>query len=689
MKSENRLTALTGGILAFLIALGTAGSLITAFGLPIRNLPLVVGSWAGFALLSALVFRWKHGGSAMLCLLAFLTGYIWHRGIAGEQLRSLLYRITYVYNSAYGWGVIRMTEDTWNAGAADWPMGILGCLIAVVVCCRVCRRKSCWPAVLGALLPMTACIVVTDTVPDILPLFCLLTGLILLILTASVRQENEEQGLRLTAMAFLPVVIALVSLFLAFPQKDYVNHSQEIRDRILESAEDFPLLVEQAAEKLVSEFQGGAPRQIDLADVGPHVPFSYPVMDITSRTGGTLYLRGQDFDGYTGSGWTSTHLREEPFFLPGETVDSVTIRTRSKKSLYYIPYYPAGELYLAGGTVENPEKEQEYAFSRSFLPEDWRMLTAGVSGDTGVPPELNPYLSLPEYTRRQAEQLTADLSSGTNTEIAHRIGALVCNSARYDLNTGHMPSGEPDFALWFLRSSDTGYCVHYATAATVLLRAAGVPARYVTGYMADTEAGKTVTVTEENAHAWAEYYEPLLGVWMVLEATPAQEQEDTAPPLPPGTQPTENPEPTEHSAASGEPTQEASRETTPSLQLPEPDPVKLTGIARLLVGLAAAIFIAKIQRSTRLQLRRRRQRTGSPSEQALARWREAELLSRLLGESPGEELTVLAQKAKFSRHELTAEELQRFDSYNRGCLRQLRQHPWYRQLIYQYICAIY
>ena len=101
------------------------------------------------------------------------------------------------------------------------------------------------------------------------------------------------------------------------------------------------------------------------------------------------------------------------------------------------------------------------------------------------------------------------------------------------------------------------------------------------------------------------------------------------------------------------------------------------------------VLVLMLQRSARLRLRRKLQRTGDVNKQALYRWREALRLSRLLKESPTEELIVLAQKAKFSQYELTQEELLQFDSFNRTCLKQLKKKPWYLQLIHQYIYAAY
>lgn len=59
--------------------------------------------------------------------------------------------------------------------------------------------------------------------------------------------------------------------------------------------------------------------------------------------------------------------------------------------------------------------------------------------------------------------------------------------------------------------------MHFANAAAVMLRALGVPARYVTGYCADVVDGKAI-VTSDNAHAWVEYFDERIG-WIPLDAT--------------------------------------------------------------------------------------------------------------------------------------------------------------------------
>lgn len=73
---------------------------------------------------------------------------------------------------------------------------------------------------------------------------------------------------------------------------------------------------------------------------------------------------------------------------------------------------------------------------------------------------------------------------------------------------------------YFLGESHEGYCVHYATAAALMLRYYGYPARYVEGFRVGEEAfsGGIATIRDYDEHAWVEIYDPYLG-WIPLEFT--------------------------------------------------------------------------------------------------------------------------------------------------------------------------
>jgi len=71
------------------------------------------------------------------------------------------------------------------------------------------------------------------------------------------------------------------------------------------------------------------------------------------------------------------------------------------------------------------------------------------------------------------------------------------------------PPPTPDHPVdGFLFDTRRGYCEHYASAFTVLMRAAGIPARVVTGYQGGemNPVGDYLIVRQSDAHAWSEVW---------------------------------------------------------------------------------------------------------------------------------------------------------------------------------------
>lgn len=92
----------------------------------------------------------------------------------------------------------------------------------------------------------------------------------------------------------------------------------------------------------------------------------------------------------------------------------------------------------------------------------------------------------------------------------------------YDYRPGVTPDNQ-DFAEYFLFDNKKGFCVHFATTATLMYRIFGFQARYVQGYavpasaFAEQEDGTyQAEVTGEMGHAWCETYD---GTWTVREHT--------------------------------------------------------------------------------------------------------------------------------------------------------------------------
>ena len=91
---------------------------------------------------------------------------------------------------------------------------------------------------------------------------------------------------------------------------------------------------------------------------------------------------------------------------------------------------------------------------------------------------------------------------------------------KYNKNSKELPSyvnDENSFLDYLLLELKEGYCVHFATAFTLLARQLGYPARYVQGYY--VRPGKNPVLIDENcAHAWTEIYFDNFG-WVRFEVT--------------------------------------------------------------------------------------------------------------------------------------------------------------------------
>ncbi|MEZ5470392.1 MAG: DUF3488 and transglutaminase-like domain-containing protein [Marinicella sp.] len=74
----------------------------------------------------------------------------------------------------------------------------------------------------------------------------------------------------------------------------------------------------------------------------------------------------------------------------------------------------------------------------------------------------------------------------------------------------------------FIFDSKKGFCEHYASSFTVMMRMAGIPARVVTGYQGGVNNGEYLLVKQSDAHAWSEVYianGDEAGYWLRVDPT--------------------------------------------------------------------------------------------------------------------------------------------------------------------------
>ena len=133
------------------------------------------------------------------------------------------------------------------------------------------------------------------------------------------------------------------------------------------------------------------------------------------------------------------------------------------------------------------------------------------------------YLQLPEDLPQRVKDLSESLisSSENNYDKAKAIEQYLASNFPYNLDVRSTPRNR-DFVDYFLFDQKEGYCSYYASAMTVLARCAGLPARYVEGYMLPPDPVKdknnTFVVTNMQAHAWVEIYFEGYG-WLPFEPT--------------------------------------------------------------------------------------------------------------------------------------------------------------------------
>ena len=335
---------------------------------------------------------------------------------------------------------------------------------------------------------------------------------------------------------------------------------------------------------------GGTP---DLSD--------HPVMQVSTPR--TAYLRGVILNNYDGHAWQNTtggrrnlwrsprllSLRDRLFdqSLPaiaqtGSLTSAATVSVRmlsSGASTLFVPQR-VRELIPGGGLVPYFSNASELFVTRNLQPGDTWTVSAPLfqAGDPGLatlveaaasfPDDaweevLDTYTRLPEHLEQPIYALTAEITSAVSTpyDQAFALQAWLSRNCRYTLKVSPHPANM-DFVTRFLMETREGYCTYFASALTVLCRMAGLPARYVEGYLAKPNAQGEALVTGRDAHAWTEVYFRGFG-WLTFDATPQQRSDGKDGEKPSEPEPSEEPDKPENPDAGDPP--------NPTPSVPEPD----------------------------------------------------------------------------------------------------------------------
>lgn len=248
----------------------------------------------------------------------------------------------------------------------------------------------------------------------------------------------------------------------------------------------------------------------------------------------------------------------------------VNLESRTDKNYWYMPY---GNGY----SVSNKNAPDSYPIDcsegkiagKQYYEKDidYDMITSLIEVYNGSNVKLNQYINWEKqyrefvynnYTNQMVDySMYIDLarvpipqfygsihSAADKLAFANHLKAYFEENFNYSLKTGALKENE-DFVKNFLIHDTEGYCTHFASAATIIMRNAGIPARYVEGYHIQSNSSVaeevkeyvdvfentnfevenkynlyTIPVLDSSAHAWTEIYMDGYG-WIPLEFTPS------------------------------------------------------------------------------------------------------------------------------------------------------------------------
>ncbi len=240
-----------------------------------------------------------------------------------------------------------------------------------------------------------------------------------------------------------------------------------------------------------------------------------------------MYWRGPVLTAFDGRTWTRS-LWQESIELQPVSIDRATNDPQ----------------YRYQSTLEASERRYVFALDIPTEVPASTKITGDMSVLADIPirdlnrflfesTKLKPYQQkLPALMRSAALALPAGFNAKTlararawradsSTPKAYIDRVLAWYNAEFSYSLAAPPLGR-DTADEFLFDTKIGFCEHFASSFTILMRAAGIPARVVTGYAGGNRnsIGNYWMIRQSDAHAWSEVWLENIG-WIRIDPTAA------------------------------------------------------------------------------------------------------------------------------------------------------------------------
>ena len=709
----SKYTFFTSLLCASGLSAGLCFCVMTSFAVPADGLSLVCACVLAALLFSALLLLPK----SWIWLLAMAAlaggGFYMLRAQLVDSTSALVFAVTQQYSEAIpGIQTVHLTD---TSGMDATLILILIAALYALLCSWTVMRSESLVYLLVLTLPVLAlCLIILQTPPAAWAILLVVGVLALLLLTQLLRARQAGEGNRLALLLAAPLALLIGLLAVLFPAGTYdrAEWSDHLQETISTAADKLTLFRRDAKtgqvkfsspispSTLGSYLWDSSVTSVNLNRIGPQVQFGRSVMRVKSEVSGPVHLRGDSMAVYEDNRWKA--LPESDYtdtdsmmnallagIVPVSYRPDMQIETNMKSGIYYLPYFsaalPEDAVPYYDAYVKNPSQQTSYSI--------YYFSMRGSFVDNGAYETFvhEAYTQVPDETRQALADILPQLGvqpDDAPEQIVSAVQAYVSASASYDLSTPSVPNGE-DFVSWFLHDSETGYCVHFATAAAILLRCLDVPARYVTGYSTAITANEWTTVTSDDAHAWVEYYFDGAG-WYVLDPTPAADTPaQTAPeePIAAPIEPADN-QPEDTPPAGDEPpaVPDIPAESQETPQKTDKKSVNILHFVWPVLVLAAALFL---WRALRFSVRRAAIGRGSPNRRAVALYHHICGLSRQTKTEGTSDFLEIAEKARFSHHKLNREDLLPMQAHAEQLTKQLlADKRFWKQVLYRVIYAL-
>jgi hypothetical protein len=251
----------------------------------------------------------------------------------------------------------------------------------------------------------------------------------------------------------------------------------------------------------------------------------------------TSYLRTTATTQYDDGQWTigpddqvttynGSYISQDRNFYTSKNQASISIEVANDWTGFVPTIYNTNQLHMKNIALDYFPSQQIFYTSDTFMgcyTVDYTLFEFSDSllANSPIAPQdsSQAYLQIPEQLKSLVQPILNEIGIdqiGNNYQKINTIKNYLQTNYQYDLDFTPAPPDQ-DPVLWFLFTEKRGVCVNFNSAFVVLMRAAGIPSRIVSGYGINPNLDYQ-QVTSMQGHAWAEVKFDQLG-WVEFDAT--------------------------------------------------------------------------------------------------------------------------------------------------------------------------